>query len=539
MGGCYSTHAKPIRRRRKLHYRSTKRRGRVPHFPSGGTPQRISDAGSFVSDTAVSQFLHNITMPEMPGCQKSQVSNASFNRMQMQWQHSQVVSADEAWFDSVSILDSDTDEEFNSVYGDNVPVVGHPIGNITIGEVVQYESASQFMDNGCKYEEYRGGYVKIDGRNADELCSTTKKLLDRSIGSFNYLKERRDSTDKTQDNNLKMKVGFPPLLPSVSFNDKTLQTSSGPLYQQKKSAIIRLSFKRRSCDGEESCASKRFLYHPRAGFLIPCSAGETIEGCWSEVSPSKFSLRSENYFKDKKKCPAPNVSPFKPFGVDLFTCQRKINHIAQHLELPSVKMDGKFPPLLIVNIQVPSYPTTMFGGDYDGEGLSLVLYFKLSENFEKEVSPHFQDCFKRLIDDEVERVKGFAKENEISYRERLKIIAGLVNPEDLSLSSTEKKLVLTYNEKPVLSRPQHRFYKGENYFEIDLDVHRFSYISRKGLESFRERLKNGIVDLGLTIEAQKLEELPEQMLCCLRLNKIDFVDRGQIPTLMYMDNMSV
>lgn len=486
MGSCGSKPNGKSKGHKRRSHKSGKRRGNVSSALTELPLKRVSNAGNRVGDFNLSEFVHlDFDKGGSAACRRSEVSNVKFHLTQVQY-HSQIdangVYQEDAWFDSVDIIESDSDDDFSSVHGDCFPFAsGNAMGNVPNTQLLQYESSSCYVDSGCKYEEFYESYLKIDKNG-----------------------------EKIQENN------------------------------SKQSTVIMLSVTRKSIDANEKndlCASERFLYRPRAGIQVPVSTQEkAFPGTWSVISPSVFKLRSETFFRDKQKSPAPDVCPYKPIGVDLFVSPRKINHIAKHIELPSVGEHPNVPSLLIVNIQLPTYPASMFIGDANGEGLSLVLYFKLSENFEKEISPCFQDKIKRLVDDEMEKVKGYAKESSVPFRERLKILAGVVNPEDLNLSSAERKLIHAYNGKPVLSRPQHQFFKGPNYFEIDLDIHRFSYISRKGLDALRDRVKNGILDVGLTIQAQKEEELPEQVLCCLRLNKIDFVNHGQIPTIMALED---
>ena len=43
---------------------------------------------------------------------------------------------------------------------------------------------------------------------------------------------------------------------------------------------------------------------------------------------------------------------YEPFGVDIFRSSKKINHIAEYVDLPTIPNIGKLPSLLILNIQV-------------------------------------------------------------------------------------------------------------------------------------------------------------------------------------------
>lgn len=431
--------------------------------------------------------------------------------------------SEELWFDPVAVFDSDCDE-FESVQEDLLSLNG--LEGVSVSSNSACNSASEATRNSNNQflnSDSINPQSKFDGPSNE---GKEPVFLDDIASSVD---EGSGKEDGLLDNCGILPSNCLPCLASTvpSVEKRRSLSSSPPPSARKKNAF---SFKWR--EGHTNAAlfsSKMLLQRPKAGSQVPfCPTEKKMFDCWSHIEPGSFKVRAENYFRDKKKDFASNHAAYYPFGVDVFLSPRKIDHIARFVELPVISHSGKLPSILVVNVQIPLYPAALFQSETDGEGMNFVMYFKLSDRYLKELPPHFQENFIRLIDDEVEKVKGFAVDAIVPFRERLKILGRVANVEDLHMSAAERKLMQAYNEKPFLSRPQHEFYLGENYFEIDIDMHRFSYISRKGFDAFLDRLKHCILDVGLTIQGNKPEELPEQILCCIRLSGIDYMNYHQL-----------
>ncbi|OVA11944.1 protein of unknown function DUF1336 [Macleaya cordata] len=473
-------------------------------------------------------------------------------------------SVEEAWFDSVAVFESDCEDDFQSVQEDslslngsecaslsslssmrtashedqhdNVPCISYPDQQLKLGEQTTGSSALDSVGDVAKTSNSRVSHSSDADRQPKSDVSLNNSKLPV------YLDElTSDSVDASAGGKeggildhcgILQNTCLPCLASTVPSIDKRKSLSpSSP--GTKKKAAMKLSFRwKEGHANTTSISTKTVLQRPIAGTQVPfCPIEKKMFDCWSAIEPCTFKVRGENYLRQENNIQkefAPNYAAYKPFGVDVFLSPRKIDHIARFVELPVINSSGKLPPILVVNVQVPLYPATIFQGETDGEGMSIVLYFRLSESYSKELPLHFQENLRRIIDDEVEKVKGFAVDTILPVRERLKILGRVANVDDLQLNAPERKLMHAYNEKPVLSRPQHEFYLGENYLEIDIDMHRFSYISRKGFQAFQDRLRMCVLDVGLTIQGNKAEELPEQILCCIRLNGIDHTKYHQL-----------
>jgi hypothetical protein len=69
---------------------------------------------------------------------------------------------------------------------------------------------------------------------------------------------------------------------------------------------------------------------------------------------------------------------------------------------------------------------------------------------------------------------------------------------------------------PCLLRPDHRVSKPDNMLLIEFNSHDFTFLTRKTMYAVREMIPLFVIDMGLVIQSNEDDELPENMLMCAR-----------------------
>eukprot|EP01025_Chloroclados_australasicus_P015769 TRINITY_DN17618_c0_g1_i4.p1 TRINITY_DN17618_c0_g1~~TRINITY_DN17618_c0_g1_i4.p1 ORF type:complete len:491 (-),score=46.31 TRINITY_DN17618_c0_g1_i4:316-1788(-) len=264
-------------------------------------------------------------------------------------------------------------------------------------------------------------------------------------------------------------------------------------------------------------------------------SGREPRFCWCPGDPQSFRIRSAEYMKTRRKEPCKG-SLYELVGVDLFSFKKKVFHIGKHIELPTLYKwkqwkDKELPPLIIINVMLPTYPAVLFG-EKDGKGHSLVYYFALPDGFDPDKVDN-QAAVNLLR-------KFIAGEHGHHFRDRLKLIPRIVNVDEWAkrgpLSQAELALLKRNNDKPVLTRPAHRFFRGDCYFEIDMDVHVYQFIARKAFQGYVGKLGEVVFENAFVVQGNNREELPELLIGCTRVFRVDFQKSYPLPLIKSQKN---
>jgi len=206
----------------------------------------------------------------------------------------------------------------------------------------------------------------------------------------------------------------------------------------------------------------------------PTANMDGIKMSFSSVDATTFNLRLPNYKTEVKKGPS-QQSFYDIHTVDVFTSEAKATNVVRFLKLPELDhhadwkgLDG-VPKFLAFMVMVPLYkPVTVLYGETpkDGKGIQILFLFALSEYGKAQLTACETNSAKT--------VKRFLTDDDLKFRAQHKGIARIANPSDVDFGRMGNKLISSYNGKPFMTGPTcHRFFEGENYLEINNDIHTF------------------------------------------------------------------
>eukprot|EP00667_Euglena_gracilis_P015215 EG_transcript_15813 len=252
-----------------------------------------------------------------------------------------------------------------------------------------------------------------------------------------------------------------------------------------------------------------------AGSSLPKKSEEVTAMCWTEATGESFNVRAVGYKTKNLKQPS-GPSLYDTVAVDAYSSPKKVPHFAQYVDIPEPEDGHGVPYNLVVNLMIPRYaPNLVWAAAGDGESWCVVLYCRLSEAAREmlrtnQPSPALK-LWKRFVE---------ADRND-PMKQRLKCIVRALNPTEVGFSTATRSLINKYNAKPFMIRTTSSFYTGDNYYEIDIDIHNFGKTARIGLYGCSEVATQADFDLSATIQGETDDELPEQILFGVRLDKLN------------------
>ncbi len=80
-------------------------------------------------------------------------------------------------------------------------------------------------------------------------------------------------------------------------------------------------------------------------------------------------------------------------------------------------------------------------------------------------------------------------------------------------------MIVSYNAKPVLIRRTGTIFKGSNYLEMDIHVHKFANVAKQSIYLISSRCGVMFMQIGFVIEGREDKELPETLFACVAVNR--------------------
>ncbi|KAH3767173.1 lipid binding protein [Pelomyxa schiedti] len=237
--------------------------------------------------------------------------------------------------------------------------------------------------------------------------------------------------------------------------------------------------------------------HFPGGALLRKANGVSKDGdpqTWTILQGPEFKVRTLKYLSAKKKAPS-DFAGLNVFSIDLVRCKKRIDNISSHPANPlqTLLSNPACPHILVFNHQVLM----------DGMYLHLLIYAALPE------TPRLSDKARQLLQQFESPDMTDATRNVT-----LKMIPSVVVGPWLA-----KKAV---GNKPALvgTKLACKYFRGTKYFEICLDVGSTS-VGTTIIGVINKYVKSLVVDLAFLLEGKSEAQLPEQLLCGIRMYHCD------------------